>query len=71
MTDDLDMGAIEKYYDLKTILEQILLADIDFVMICHRSDKFEKAYEHLLVATDTTHTRSVERILRLKAQYLR
>ncbi len=70
MTDDLDMGAIEKHYDLKTTLEQILLADIDFVMICHRSDKFEKAYEHLLAAKEATHHQSVERILRLKTQYL-
>jgi len=71
MTDDLDMGAIEKHYDLKTALDQILLADVDFVMICHRSDKIERAYERLLAAKETVHTRSVGRILRLKERYLK
>jgi beta-N-acetylhexosaminidase len=29
LTDDLDMGAIVKYYDIHTVMEQILSADID------------------------------------------
>lgn len=70
MTDDLDMGAIEKHYEFKTALSQILLADIDFVMICHRSTKMETAFEHLLGAKKLAHTQSVQRILRLKEQYL-
>lgn len=70
MTDDLDMGAIEKHYDLKTVFDQVLLADIDFVMICHRSDKFEMAYEHLLTADKRVHHQSVERIFNLKKRYL-
>lgn len=70
MTDDLDMGAIEKHYDLKTVLDQILLAGIDFIMICHRRDKFEKAYEHLLATKEAAHKQSIKRILALKKHYL-
>ena len=41
MTDDLDMGAIIKHYDIKTAIRQILLADIDITLICHKGPNIE------------------------------
>ncbi len=48
MTDDLDMGAIEKHYDLKTAIQQILSADIDIPLICHAGPNIENAFKEIL-----------------------
>jgi beta-N-acetylhexosaminidase len=45
MTDDLDMGAIKKYYDFKAVIRQILSADIDMAMICHKGPDIESAFQ--------------------------
>jgi len=76
MTDDLDMGAIRNHFDLGAAIEQISAAEIDLVLICHRSSKIESAYEtflSLLRSSDENRKkaiRSVERILELKEKYL-
>jgi len=36
MTDDLDMGAIVRHYDIKTVIQRVFKADIDLVMVCHQ-----------------------------------
>ena len=48
MTDDLDMGAIHKHYDIKTAIRQILQADIDMTLICHKGPNIEIAYKEIL-----------------------
>ncbi len=48
MTDDLDMGAIQKYYDIETAMQRVLAADIDLALICHRGPDIARAYEVLL-----------------------
>ncbi len=48
ITDDLDMGAIIKNYDIGPIIERILLADIDIALICHPGPKIEAAFENIL-----------------------
>ncbi|MEZ4524604.1 MAG: beta-N-acetylhexosaminidase [Desulfobacterales bacterium] len=48
ITDDLDMGAIGKHYDMETCIRQILLADIDIVLICHRGPNIGIAHKEIL-----------------------
>ncbi len=77
MTDDLDMGAIEKHYDLKTAIQQILLADIDMPLICHAGPNIENAFKEILDVQRRSQTmkakgmKSLKRIMRLKLRYLK
>ncbi|MGA6926407.1 MAG: glycoside hydrolase family 3 N-terminal domain-containing protein [Desulfosarcina sp.] len=76
MTDDLDMGAIKPAYDLDTAIGQILLADVDIALICHKGPDIEAARERIRQAITEDNAlrqmgeRSVERILQLKRRYL-
>jgi len=76
MTDDLDMGAIKKHYDIKTVIGQILLAGIDMALICHSRQDIENAFNEILNSQASSQTlktkgeESVGRILTLKRQYL-
>lgn len=77
MTDDLDMGAIEKHYRIETVVERVLLAGIDMMLICHRSHLIEAAFEMVCrVLKDSDQMRSealtaANRIYRQKRAYLR
>lgn len=77
MTDDLDMGAITKHYDIQTAIQQILAADIDQALICHRSPHIEIAYDQIAKAiTDSAEIKdrgieSAERILKAKRKYIK
>ena len=77
MTDDLDMGAITNHFDIQTSILQILAADIDLALICHKGPNIEFAYESILKEiTDSPEMKargmkSVERIMHLKREYLR
>ena len=76
LTDDLDMGAIAKNYDIQTALRRILAAEIDITLICHKGPNIEIAYEEILQGiTDSTEVKekgieSVKRIMRAKKKYL-
>jgi len=76
MTDDLDMGAIKGNYDIKIIIEQILSADIDIALICHKGPNIEIAYEKILKGLKESKNikakgkGSVKRILKTKEKYL-
>jgi len=76
ITDDLDMGAIIKHYDIKTAIRQILLADIDITLICHKGPNIEIAYKEILqnlrnsAELKTKGLESVKRIMDLKEKYL-
>ena len=76
LTDDLDMGAVKKYYPLDTVITQIMAADVDQALICHRSPDIETAAEKIAsIQQDTRDIRdqalkSVERILMLKSRFL-
>ncbi len=61
MTDDLDMGAVAKHYDILTCIRQILLADADIILICRQSAKVGIAYHEVV-----KHIRD-SRIIRHKA----
>ena len=74
-TDDLDMGAIKKHFDVATFVERICEAEIDMALICHDEDKMEASYEALLQGIESSeHIKkktwtSVSRILTLKSGY--
>ena len=76
LTDDLDMGAIVKKFDIHTVIQQTLQAEIDIVLICHKGPNIEIAYEEILKnLRDSPEVKakgieSVERIMRLKEKYL-
>ena len=76
MTDDLDMGAIEKHYDIKTGIHQILSADIDMTLICHAGPNIENAFKEILDVQGRSQTmrakgvKSLKRIVRLKKRYI-
>jgi len=73
----LDMGAIGKHYDIHTAIHQILAADIDLTLICHKGPNIEIAFEEILKEmTDTPEIKkrgieSAERIMRAKRKYIR
>jgi beta-N-acetylhexosaminidase len=77
MTDDLDMGAIKKHYDIKTVLRQILSADIDIALICHKGPDIENAFEEILKSFSDSErikakgSQSLKRIMKLKRKYLK
>lgn len=76
LTDDLDMGAIAKHYDIHTIVRQALAAEIDIVMICHKGPNIEIAFEEMVKhLTDSPKLNekaiaSARRILGLKQKYI-
>ncbi len=76
LTDDLDMGAIGKHYDIKTAIRQILQAGIDMTLICHKGPNIEIAYQEILAhhrrsrEIKATGIASVKRITALKKKYL-
>ena len=76
LTDDLDMGAIAKHFDIETVVHQTLAADIDIILICHKGPNIQLAFEAILKQlTDSVEFRtggieSVKRIVRAKQNYL-
>jgi len=76
LTDDLDMGAIVKYYDIHTVMKRIIAADIDIALICHEGPQIETAYDILLkhhaekTAAAGGAAESIRRISGLKRKYL-
>ncbi|MGE0083255.1 MAG: beta-N-acetylhexosaminidase [Desulfococcaceae bacterium] len=75
LTDDLDMGAIGKHYDMETSIRQILLADIDIVLICHKGPNTGIARDEILRGINGEKSlrqgceTSVRRILEMKQTY--
>jgi beta-N-acetylhexosaminidase len=76
MTDDLDMGAINKHYDIKIAIRQILRAGIDMTLICHKGPNIEIAYKEILrrlrgsPEIKAMGVESVKRIMVLKEKYI-
>ncbi|MFC1815092.1 glycoside hydrolase family 3 N-terminal domain-containing protein [Thermodesulfobacteriota bacterium] len=76
ITDDLDMGAIVKQYDIHTVMKQIVSADIDIALICHPGPKIEAAFDVLREAASGVSSpalngiESAKRILTQKRKYL-
>ena len=75
ITDDLDMGAISKYYEIRTSIKQIFNSGVDIALICHKGPDIQQAYDEML--NQVVHVRemkartmvSVERIMKAKDAY--
>lgn len=76
LTDDLDMGAVAKYYDIPTMVAQCLNAQVDILLICHPGPKIETAFKEILKQVDSNEylpryeSQSIQRILDAKKEYL-
>jgi beta-N-acetylhexosaminidase len=76
ITDDLDMGAIRKHYDMATVMQRILISEIDIALICHRSRAMEDAFDAIMAFQKKSPSnremcrRSLERIMQAKERYL-
>lgn len=75
LTDDLDMGAIAKHYDVPAIVEQCLVGRVDVLLICHPGPKIENTLNHIrmMYEKDDFYSKgsaAVKRILKYKEVYL-
>jgi beta-N-acetylhexosaminidase len=76
LTDDLDMTAAKDHASIQRAMRQIVAAEVDLVLICHRGPNQESAHKKLMRiaekrASDRDRCRaSVGRILSLKKAYL-
>jgi len=77
MTDDLDMGAIINHYDIFTVIQQILTADVDLALICHKGPNIEIAFKEIRKNISENHElkekckQSMIRISACKKNYLK
>ena len=76
LTDDLDMGAIAKHYNIKTAIGRVLQANVDMALICHPGPALEDAFEILQESMRSSKDLyqqgllSARRIAQLKNRYI-
>ena len=76
MTDDLDMGAIKNHHGIETVIHQVLSADIDIALICHKGPDIQKAFNTIRSALITSPelkakgAESIRRVMTLKKKFL-
>ena len=76
ITDDLEMGAIGKHYEIEEAVLSAFQGGADILLICHDPEKIERAYACLLkgLKRGTIPPRllenSLKRVLALKNKYL-
>ncbi len=66
MTDDLDMGAILNEVTFEQAIQDAVLAGNDMVMICHRVEMVEQAFQHLKGVPELNLNMALERMERTK-----
>ncbi len=77
VTDDLEMGAIGKHYEIEEALLLAFIAGVDCLMICHTPEKIERGYFYLLdkikkgKIPEDWFKKSLLRILSLKQAFLK
>lgn len=75
ISDDMEMGAIQKHYGIKEAVVRAVLAGTDIVSICHSYEKQKQTFEAILEAVDDGTIpmeridESVRRIIALKLKY--
>ncbi|MBI5583283.1 MAG: beta-N-acetylhexosaminidase [Deltaproteobacteria bacterium] len=76
ITDDLEMGAIGRHFEIEEAVYRAFEAEADILLICHDPEKIERAYRYLLQKfkegrlSESRLRDSVERVLFLKKKYL-
>nr|MBO2494625.1 beta-N-acetylhexosaminidase [Clostridia bacterium] len=75
ISDDMEMGAIQKYYGIEEAAVRAVLAGTDIVSICHTYEKQKQAFEAIIQAVHSGRIpmeridESVRRIIALKLKY--
>ena len=70
------MGAIKAHFDILTVIRQVMAAEIDIALICHKGPDIEAGWNEILAlirqsqAMRRKSRESVERILALKKRFL-
>jgi beta-N-acetylhexosaminidase len=73
LTDDLDMGAIVRHFDIRTVIRQVVAAEVDIALICHKGPRIQEGWEEMRAQTrqhPELARAAVQRILTLKKTYL-
>ena len=76
LTDDLDMGAIQNHYEIDTVVDRIIAAQVDLALICHKGPNIEDAFTALFNRMDRSSKirhraeLSLKRIWGVKRRYL-
>ncbi len=76
ITDDMEMGAISRYYDFADVGVKSITAGADIVLICHEYEHEQAIFDGLMKAyregilTDERLNESVRRIIKMKIKYL-
>lgn len=70
MTDDLDMGAILNEVTFEQAIQEAVKAGNDMVMICHRIEMVEQAYEHLKGVPEVDLNVALERMDKAKKKLI-
>ncbi|MFW6236894.1 MAG: glycoside hydrolase family 3 N-terminal domain-containing protein [Desulfosudaceae bacterium] len=76
MTDDLDMGAIVKHYELDTVVDCLAAAEVDLALVCSRSPARQQVRDGFLKTIRASASggeaalAAAGRVLDLKKQYL-
>ena len=72
LTDDLDMGAIVRHFDIRTVIRQVVAAEVDIALICHKGPRIQEGWEEMRAQTrqhPELARAAVQRILTLKKTY--
>ena len=75
LTDDLDMGAICNFFDIRESVRNLFDAGVDVALVCHEGPDIPSAFEEMLACTarSTAHkelaNHSLTRILQTKKMY--
>jgi beta-N-acetylhexosaminidase len=69
VTDDLDMGAVQKKHSVETVVSRVMDADADIALICHKGPDIKAAFHEMRKRPPGVHAKSVERILALKRKF--
>jgi len=73
LTDDLDMGAIVRHFDIGTVIRQVVAAEVDIALICHKGPRIQEGWDAMRAQTRRNPElarAAVRRILALKQVYL-
>ena len=76
LTDDLEMGAIGRHYEIEEALLLAFTAGVDCLLVCHSPEKIERGYFFLLnkikkgAIPEDRFKKSLMRILTLKQKFL-
>ncbi len=76
MTDDLEMGAVNRHYEIEDALFLAFMAGADSLLICHDPEKIERGYFYLLnkikkgAISEELFKNSLKRVLSLKQKFL-